>query len=169
MTILSSYRRYSSLSGLGVLCIIEESSHEIATLGRVWKTLIEILWIDLVIAADGPGSGIRRIQFPGTERRYVGYVAWRGTVVEGRISEDTKKLFRTCLNYFIYKNGHILMSVQSLPHLRPSLARRHQPFLIRITDTSSRAKTAPLNRVNDSSTTSGTAITPPTPPSLQIS
>ena len=46
---------------------------------------------------------------PGTERKYVGYVAWRGTVIEDQVSEATKALFRTCVNYFIYKGGHILM------------------------------------------------------------
>ncbi|KAI4142319.1 MAG: hypothetical protein LQ341_003250 [Variospora aurantia] len=65
--------------------------------------------LDLVIAADGPASGIRRMLCPGTERKYVGYVAWRGTVVESQISDETKALFRTCINYFIYPGGHILI------------------------------------------------------------
>ena len=67
------------------------------------------IWLDLVIAADGPGSSIRKMLCPGTERTYVGYVAWRGTVDESQVSEETKTLFRTCLNYFIYEDGHILM------------------------------------------------------------
>ncbi|KAI4161553.1 MAG: hypothetical protein L6R39_000043 [Caloplaca ligustica] len=69
----------------------------------------ETLHADLVIAADGPASGIRRMLCPGTERKYVGYVAWRGTVVESQISEKTKALFRTCVNYFIYPKGHIVI------------------------------------------------------------
>ncbi|KAL8988762.1 MAG: hypothetical protein Q9177_002214 [Variospora cf. flavescens] len=69
----------------------------------------ETLHADLVIAADGPASGIRRMLCPGTERNYVGYVAWRGTVVESQISDETKALFRTCLSYFIYPGGHILI------------------------------------------------------------
>ncbi|KAI4241562.1 MAG: hypothetical protein L6R40_004542 [Gallowayella cf. fulva] len=67
------------------------------------------LHADLVIAADGPGSGIRRMLCPGTERTYVGYVAWRGTVVEDQVSEKTKALFRTCVNYYVYPEGHILI------------------------------------------------------------
>ena len=46
---------------------------------------------------------------PGIERSYVGYVAWRGTVIENQVSEATKTLFRKCVNYFIYKDGHVLM------------------------------------------------------------
>ncbi|KAI4094460.1 MAG: hypothetical protein LQ344_002209 [Seirophora lacunosa] len=69
----------------------------------------ETLHADLVIAADGPTSGIRRMLCPGTERKYVGYVAWRGTVVEKQISDETKALFRSYVNFFIYPGGHILI------------------------------------------------------------
>ncbi|KAI4196797.1 MAG: hypothetical protein LQ348_002240 [Seirophora lacunosa] len=44
-----------------------------------------------------------------TERKYVGYVAWRGTVVEKQISDETKALFRSYVNFFIYPGGHILI------------------------------------------------------------
>ncbi|KAI4169679.1 MAG: hypothetical protein LQ343_005501 [Gyalolechia ehrenbergii] len=64
---------------------------------------------DLVIAADGPASSIRRLLCPGTERNYVGYIAWRGTVVESQISEKSRGLLRTCLNYFIHSRGHIII------------------------------------------------------------
>ncbi|KAI9794620.1 MAG: hypothetical protein M1816_004507 [Peltula sp. TS41687] len=48
---------------------------------------------DLVIAADGSNSTSRRILLPEVRRPYAGYVAWRGTVPESEISEETRKIF----------------------------------------------------------------------------
>lgn len=48
---------------------------------------------DLVIAADGASSSIRRLLVPDVEREYVGYVAWRGTVPETSLSEAAKEVF----------------------------------------------------------------------------
>lgn len=48
---------------------------------------------DLVIAADGSGSMIRRLLTPEVERQYVGYVAWRGTVPEKMMSEEMREVF----------------------------------------------------------------------------
>lgn len=67
------------------------------------------LHADLVIAADGPGSNIRRMLFPNVERKYVGYAAWRGTIVESEVSSEARLLFGSCCNYFNYDSGHILL------------------------------------------------------------
>lgn len=48
---------------------------------------------DLVIAADGASSTIRRLVKPDVERKYVGYVAWRGTVPENDLSDQAKDVF----------------------------------------------------------------------------
>jgi len=48
---------------------------------------------DLIIAADGASSTIRRLLVPGVERKYVGYVAWRGTVPETQLSDAAKEVF----------------------------------------------------------------------------
>lgn len=48
---------------------------------------------DLVIAADGGSSTIRRLLLPEVERKYVGYVAWRGTAPEDELSDAAKKVF----------------------------------------------------------------------------
>jgi 2-polyprenyl-6-methoxyphenol hydroxylase-like FAD-dependent oxidoreductase len=48
---------------------------------------------DLVIAADGASSTIRRLVKPEVERKYVGYVAWRGTVPENELSDMAKDVF----------------------------------------------------------------------------
>ncbi|KAL9115291.1 MAG: hypothetical protein Q9187_007332 [Circinaria calcarea] len=64
---------------------------------------------DLVIAADGPSSTIRQIVQPEVQRKYIGYVAWRGTVVEKEVSEATKGVFRERLTYYRMSGSHILL------------------------------------------------------------
>lgn len=48
---------------------------------------------DLVIAADGGSSTIRCLAAPDVQRKYVGYVAWRGTVPESALSDQAKEVF----------------------------------------------------------------------------
>ena len=67
------------------------------------------LHADLVIAADGPSSTIRKLLHPELHRKYVGYIAWRGTVHEREISESTKSVFKQNLTYFIHKGATILL------------------------------------------------------------
>lgn len=55
---------------------------------------------DMVIAADGPSSTIRRFVCPEVERRYAGYVAWRGTVPENEASEALKRTFVDRFTFF---------------------------------------------------------------------
>lgn len=64
---------------------------------------------DLLIAADGPSSTVRQIVQSGSQRKYVGYVAWRGTVLEKVVSEATKKVFPGKLSYFRMSRSHILL------------------------------------------------------------
>ena len=45
---------------------------------------------DLVIAADGPSSVVRKFLTPEVQRKYVGYCGWRGTVPEDAVSNETK-------------------------------------------------------------------------------
>ena len=49
---------------------------------------------DLVIAADGAGSKIRQMMEPQVKRQYVGYCAWRGTILEQSMERETKSLCR---------------------------------------------------------------------------
>lgn len=55
---------------------------------------------DLIIAADGPSSTIRALVEPSVERKYVGYVAWRGTVPETELSEEARKVFVEQFTFF---------------------------------------------------------------------
>ncbi len=70
------------------------------------------LTADLVLVADGAGSATRQTLLPATERKYSGYVAWRGTVTESDVSDQTRKVFDSRLTYFAMKKSYILWFVQ---------------------------------------------------------
>ena len=63
---------------------------------------------DLVIVADGANSTIRQKLLPSIKHKYSGYVAWRGTVPERDVSEDTVKLVEKRFTVYPMKRGHIL-------------------------------------------------------------
>lgn len=47
---------------------------------------------DMLVAADGPSSAIRKIFEPKVKRTYAGYCALRGTVPENEASEAARKV-----------------------------------------------------------------------------
>ena len=55
---------------------------------------------DLVVAADGPSSSIRKILEPSVERTYAGYVVIRGTVPEPEGSPEALEVFRERFCFF---------------------------------------------------------------------
>ena len=61
---------------------------------------------DLVIVANGSSSNIRKKLLPGIQDTYSGYVAWRGTVPEKEVSEETSKLFDKRFNVFAMRRGY---------------------------------------------------------------
>ncbi|KAH8727985.1 hypothetical protein GQ44DRAFT_824334 [Phaeosphaeriaceae sp. PMI808] len=62
----------------------------------------------LVIAADGPNSTIRAMYLPDVRRTYAGYVAWRGTVDEDRVSQAARDVFVEKFAFFHSKQIQIL-------------------------------------------------------------
>lgn len=70
---------------------------------------------DMVILSDGANSSLRGTLFPEIERVYAGYVAFRGTVPESEVSEETKRAFDPNLSYFCFKNNYILLYAPNIP------------------------------------------------------
>lgn len=74
---------------------------------------------DLVIGADGPDSFIRAKYRPDSRRKYVGYIAWRGTVPEKDVSESTRKIFGRSVTLNLMKRHHLV--VYMIPGIDGSL------------------------------------------------
>ena len=55
---------------------------------------------DLLVAAEGYRSNTRRGLLPDLEPRYAGYVAWRGTVDEAALPDDTRAYLGTTYTLF---------------------------------------------------------------------
>lgn len=69
----------------------------------------EIVAADLVIAADGAQSKIRQIVTPNFQRPYAGYFAWRGTVLETEVSEESKTFFAGRMTLFFMDKSYIIL------------------------------------------------------------
>ena len=55
---------------------------------------------DLVVAADGPSSTLRRLFDSESQRTYCGYVAWRGTVPETELSDAAREVFEEQFTFY---------------------------------------------------------------------
>jgi 2,6-dihydroxypyridine 3-monooxygenase len=64
---------------------------------------------DLLVCADGIASVARARLQPSARPLYAGYVAWRGTVPEGRLSADVRELLADSIVYQVLPNSHILV------------------------------------------------------------
>lgn len=77
------------LTGAGVIDLQE--------VGEMVKVVYEdkdgtgSLEADIVVGADGPSSTVRTLLLPKVERKYAGYVIWRGTVKESLLTEETRR------------------------------------------------------------------------------
>ncbi|KAF1364495.1 FAD/NAD(P)-binding domain-containing protein [Lizonia empirigonia] len=63
---------------------------------------------DVLIGADGPGSMVRKFIDPEVQRKYAGYVAWRGTVPEDQVSQSATDVFVEKFTFFHTKAMQIL-------------------------------------------------------------
>jgi 2,6-dihydroxypyridine 3-monooxygenase len=68
----------------------------------------EALAADLVVAADGVASTVRKALLPDVEPRYAGYVGWRGTVGEEQLSGETFRALHEAITYHLMAKSHIL-------------------------------------------------------------
>ena len=75
----------------------------------VWLADSSPISVDLLVCADGVGSRGRWILQPDAERRYAGYVAWRGTVPEADLDPATRDRLGDAITYHVHANSHILV------------------------------------------------------------
>jgi 2,6-dihydroxypyridine 3-monooxygenase len=63
---------------------------------------------DLLVCADGIQSTARRLLLPELERRYAGYVGWRGAVEEHDLADSARAALSDALVYYVIPHSHIL-------------------------------------------------------------
>jgi len=63
---------------------------------------------DLLVCADGIQSSARDRLLPQVERRYAGYVGWRGAVTESELSGEAHAALGDALAYSVIPHSHIL-------------------------------------------------------------
>ena len=63
---------------------------------------------DLLVCADGIQSTARRLLLPELERRYAGYVGWRGAVEEADLGANVRTALADALIYSVIPHSHIL-------------------------------------------------------------
>jgi 2-polyprenyl-6-methoxyphenol hydroxylase-like FAD-dependent oxidoreductase len=66
---------------------------------------------EMVIAADGVHSTVRKILAVPTREEYAGYIAWRGTVPERLLSQATVDYFTDRLNFTLLKGTYFIRYV----------------------------------------------------------
>lgn len=69
------------------------------------------LLADLVIVADGSASQMRGLMQPQLQHTYAGYVAWRGTVDEDTVSDNTRRIFKNKTTLHSCEGGYIALWV----------------------------------------------------------
>ena len=74
---------------------------------------------DYLVVADGPSSHVRSmVEEVKRERKYVGYVAFRGTVAETELSDEAKKVFVERFTFY-HADGVQILAV-SIPQSWPT-------------------------------------------------
>lgn len=73
----------------------------------------ERMGAEVVIAADGVHSTVRKILGAGEDKKYSGYIGWRGTVPEHMVSPETVEYFSNRLNFSLMKGTYAITYVLS--------------------------------------------------------
>lgn len=63
---------------------------------------------ELLVCADGIHSTARDRLLPDLERRYAGYVGWRGVVKESELADDVRSALSDALVYYVIPHSHML-------------------------------------------------------------
>ncbi|MEM7025289.1 MAG: FAD-dependent monooxygenase [Pseudomonadota bacterium] len=95
-----------------------------------WETASDVVGVtfangasieaDLLVCADGVGSGARANLLPEVSASYAGYVAWRGMVPEAQLEPVLATKLGQAITYYVFANSHIL--VYPIPGLDGSVA-----------------------------------------------
>jgi 2-polyprenyl-6-methoxyphenol hydroxylase-like FAD-dependent oxidoreductase len=73
---------------------------------------------NMVIGADGQNSFLQQLFQPEVERKYAGYVAWRGTTVKKDLSAETRSLLDKLAAFYLTKGNQVLQYVErKYPHM----------------------------------------------------
>ena len=65
--------------------------------------------VDLLVCADGVSSICRKKLMPELQKKYSGYVAWRGTVPESELEYKLRCRLSKAITYHVGANSHILV------------------------------------------------------------
>jgi 2-polyprenyl-6-methoxyphenol hydroxylase-like FAD-dependent oxidoreductase len=77
---------------------------------------VERVSAEMVIAADGVHSTIRRLMGIPTHWKYAGYIAWRGTVSEDRLSPETVRYFSDRLTFSLLGGTYLITYIIPSQH-----------------------------------------------------
>ncbi|BBY14739.1 FAD binding domain-containing protein [Mycolicibacterium litorale] len=84
---------------------------------------------DLAVFADGIGSVNRRRFCPSADLEYAGYVGWRGTVPESRLSAETFDLLHDAITYSFAPHTHLVAYPIPAPGGGLAVGRRLMNFV----------------------------------------
>ncbi len=84
---------------------------------------------EVLVAADGVRSTVRRQLFPEVELEYAGYIAWRGMVEEGALSPETHAALFGCFGWGLLEGEHILGYPVPGPNDDVTPGRRYYNFV----------------------------------------
>lgn len=108
---LSHYGKGTFKLGANVtdISMVEQQSDEVAV--KFTDSITgseETILTDQVIVADGASSSMRQLLLLGSERKYSGYLAWRGLVDESEMDEEARNLLTPSFSAFKYDGGYIM-------------------------------------------------------------
>ncbi|KAH7371734.1 hypothetical protein BKA66DRAFT_572703 [Pyrenochaeta sp. MPI-SDFR-AT-0127] len=94
-----------------VISIAVDGNNVNVTVMNLETGLEYVLRADRVIAADGPNSQIRQKYAPESQRKFTGYVAWRGTVPENEVSPEVLSTFQKNVTLNLMQDDHALVYI----------------------------------------------------------
>jgi 2-polyprenyl-6-methoxyphenol hydroxylase-like FAD-dependent oxidoreductase len=91
-----------------VRSVQHEGEKVVVAYGDTLTGVSSVLHADLVIAADGAHSLVRKTVLPTVHPKYAGYITWRGAVPECSLSENSRKMLKDRNIFFKTGQGYIL-------------------------------------------------------------